>query len=152
MPVIDYCNPVYLIMDKAQLVQITSQPISPDKVVNLARTTSSGCVVTYVGLIREESRGKTVLSVEYTDSDGKAQDRLRDIADEIRQKFPVNNVAIYHRVGKLDVGDINLVVAIAAAHRGEGYAASQAAIDLFKEKLPTAKKETYLDGGIWTGD
>jgi len=139
-------------MDDTKLVQISNQPISPDTVVNLARTTGSGCVVTYVGLIREESRGKSVLSVEYTDSDGKAQDRLRDIADEITRKFAVNNVAIYHRVGKLNVGDINLVVAIATAHRGEGFAASQAAIDLFKERLPTAKKETYLDGSIWTGE
>jgi molybdopterin synthase catalytic subunit len=139
-------------MDEAKLIQITSQPISPEAVVNLAKTTSSGCVVTYVGLIREESRGKSVLSVEYTDFDGKAQDRLHDIADEIQQKFSVNNIAIYHRVGKLSVGDINLVVAIAAAHREEGFAASQAAIDLFKEKLPTAKKETYFDGSIWTGD
>lgn len=139
-------------MDDAKLVQITSQPISPEIVVNLARTASSGCVVTYVGLIRDESRSKSVLSVEYSDSDGKARDRLRDIADEIQRNFPVNKVAIYHRVGKLNVGEINLVVAIAAAHRGEGFAASQAAIDLFKEKLPTAKKETYIDGSVWTGD
>lgn len=139
-------------MDEAQLVQITSQPLSPETVVNLARTHSSGCVVTYVGLIRQESRGKSVSSVEYTDSDGRAQARLRGIADEVRQKFPVNCVAIYHRVGKLNVGDINLVVAIAAAHRREGFDASQAAIGLFKEKLPTAKRETYLDGSVWTGD
>lgn len=134
------------------MVWITSQPLSPEAVVSLARTDSSGCVVTYVGLIRENSRGRSVLSVEYTDSDGKAQDRLRDIAEEVRQKFPVNRVAIYHRVGKLGVGDINLVVAIAAAHRDEGFAASQVAINLFKEKLPTEKVETYLDGSVWTGD
>ena len=76
----------------------------------------------------------------------------RKIAAEIKQKWPVNNVAIYHRVGKLNVGDINLVVAIAAAHRGEGLEAVQFAVDRFKEKLPTAKKETYTDGSVWTGD
>lgn len=141
-----------LVMNEAELVRITDKPLSPEVVVNLARTAGSGCVVTYVGLIRDKSRGKSVLSVEYTDPDGQAQDRLRDIAEEIRQKFPVNRVAIYHRIGKLKVGDINLVVAIAAAHRAEGFAASQAAIDLFKEKLPTEKKETYLDGSTWTGD
>jgi len=139
-------------MDDTNLVRITSQPLSPEEVVNLARTDSSGCIVTYVGLIRDNSRGRSVLSVEYTDYDGRAQDRLRDIAEEVRQKFPVNKVTIYHRVGKLSVGDINLVVAIAAAHRDEGFAASQAVIDLFKGKLPTAKKETYLDGSVWIGD
>ena len=139
-------------MNEAELVRITDKPISPEVVVNLARTTSSGCVVTYVGLIRDNSHGKSVLSVEYTDPDGKAQDRLLDIAEEIKQKFPVNQVAIYHRIGKLKVGDINLVVAIATAHRDEGFAAIRETIDLFKGKLPTEKKETYLDGSTWTGD
>ena len=134
------------------MIQITDKPISPELVVNKVKTASSGCVVTYVGLIREQSRGKSVLSVEYEDADGKAGDRLRKIADEIKQKWPVNNVAIYHRVGRLEVGDINLVVAVAAAHRVEGFAASQYAIDQFKQKLPTAKKETYQDGSVWTGD
>jgi len=61
-------------------------------------------------------------------------------------------VAIYHRVGKLNVGDINFVVAIAAAHRVEGFAAVQYAVDKFKENLPTTKKETYRDGSVFTGD
>ena len=134
------------------MICITDKPISPELVVNEAKTDSSGCVATYVGLIRDYSRGKAVLSVEYEDADGKAEDRLREIADDIKQKWPVSNVAIYHRVGKLKVGDINLVVAIAAAHREEGFAASQYAIDQFKQKLPTRKRETYEDGSVWTGD
>ncbi len=134
------------------MIQITDKPISPELVVNKARTPGSGCVVTYVGLIRDNSRGKPVLSVEYKDADGRAEARLREIAEEIKQKWPVNNVAIYHRVGKLKVGDINLVVAVAAAHRGEGLAAVEFAIDRFKEKLPTAKRETYQDGSVWAGE
>lgn len=134
------------------MIHITDKPISPELVVNEVKTSSSGCVVTYVGLIREESRGKSVLSVEYEDTDENAEDRLREIADEIKQKWPVNNVAIYHRVGKLEVGDINLVVAIAAAHREEGFAASQYAIDQFKSKLPTKKRETYQDSSVFIGD
>ncbi len=134
------------------MIQITDKPISPEMVVNKARTSDSGCVVTYVGLIRDNSRGKAVLTVEYEDADGQAEARLGEIAAEIKQKWPVNNVAIYHRVGKLKVGDINLVVAIAAAHRGEGLEAVQFAIDRFKEKLPTAKREAYQDGSVWTGE
>ena len=134
------------------MIRITDKPLSPEEAIDAAKTPSSGCVVTYVGLIREQSRGKSVLSVEYGDADGKAEGRLREIVEEIKQKWPVNNVAIYHRVGRLEVGDINLVVAIAAAHRSEGFAASQFAIDRFKEALPTRKKETYQDGSFWTGD
>jgi len=134
------------------MICITDEPISPELVVNEVKTDSSGCVVTYVGLIRDNSNGKPVLSVEYQDAEGKAEDRLRAIAGEIKQKWPVNNIAIYHRVGKLKVGDINLVVAVASAHRQEGFAACQYAIDQFKQELPTRKRETYKDGSVSVAD
>jgi molybdopterin synthase catalytic subunit len=132
------------------MIQITDKPISPEQVIEAAKTTDSGCVVTYVGLIRDNSLGKDVLSVEYTDTDGQAETRLREIADEIQQRWPVNKVSICHRVGRLEVGDINLVIAIAAGHRKEGLEAVAFAVDKFKEKLPTAKKETYTDGSFLT--
>ena len=131
------------------MIEITEEAISPELVVNKVKTDSSGCVVTYVGLIRGYSRGKPVLSVEYEDVKGKAEKRLQEIAGEIKQKWQLDNIAICHRIGKLKVGDINLVVAIASAHRGEGFAACQYAIDRFKQRLPTRKKETYQDGSIW---
>ncbi len=131
------------------MIGITKEPISPELVVSKVKTDSSGCVVTYVGLIRGYSRGKPVLSVEYEDVEGKAEKRLQEIAAEIKHKWQLDNIAICHRIGKLKVGDINLVVAIASAHRGEGFAACQYAIDRFKQKLPTRKKETYQDGSTW---
>lgn len=134
------------------MIEITDQPISPELIINRVKTDNSGCVVTYVGLIRDNSRGRPVLSVEYADVEKTAESRLRQIADEARRRWPLNNVAICHRVGKLKVGDINLVVAIAAAHRREGLAACRYLIDQFKEKLPTRKRETYTDGSVWTGD
>ncbi len=130
------------------MIEITEKPISPELVVNKIKTDSSGCVVTYVGLIRNQSHGKPVLSVEYKDAKGTAANELREIADEIRQKWQINNLAICHRIGKLEVGDINLVVAIASAHRQEGFAACQYAVDQFKQKLPTRKRGTYEDGSI----
>jgi len=130
------------------MIEITEEPISLELVVNKVKTDSSGCVVTYIGLIRGYSRGKPVLSVEYEDVEGRAGKRLQEIAGEIKQKWQLDSIAIYHRIGKLKVGDINLVVAIASAHRGEGFAACQYAIDRFKQKLPTRKKETYQDGSI----
>jgi molybdopterin synthase catalytic subunit len=89
--------------------------------------------------------------VEYRDTDGKAEERLEAIAKEVKDGFPVNSVVIYHRKGVLKVGDINLVVAIGAGHRGEGLAAVARTVDLFKEKLPTSKKETYTDGKTYEG-
>ena len=131
------------------MVGITEKPISPEIVVGKVKTDGSGCVVTYVGVIRGYSRGKPVISVEYEDVEGRAEARLREIAREMKRQWQLENVAIYHRTGKLEVGDINLVVAVASAHRKEGFAACQYAIDQFKQKLPTHKKETYQDGSVW---
>ena len=134
------------------MIEITDSPISPELVVGKVATNGSGCVVTYVGLIRNHSRGKPVLSVEYKDPQRTAENRLQKIADEARQKWRLENVAICHRTGKLEVGDINLVVAVASAHREEGFAACQYVIDRFKQKLPTQKEEVYQDGSVWAGE
>jgi molybdopterin synthase catalytic subunit len=131
-------------------IKIVSHPIQPADVIAQAKTKNSGCVVTYVGLIRDVSHDKPVQSVEYLDVDGQAESRLRALAEDVLQKYPVNNLALCHRVGKLDVGDINIVFAFACSHRQEGFAACSYAVDRFKETLPTRKKETFRDGSINT--
>jgi molybdopterin synthase catalytic subunit len=133
-------------MSDSGVIEITRETISPERVINQVKTDGSGCVVTYVGLIRNSSQGKAVTSVEYQDTKGNAAAKLREIAQEIRQKWPVENVAICHRVGKLKVGDINFLAAVASAHRKEGLAACSYAVDRFKELLPTRKAETYTNG------
>ena len=130
------------------MVEITEKPISPEWVINKVRSDSSGCVVTYIGLIREYSQGKPVLSVEYQDSKGSAESTLQEIANETRHRWQIENIAISHRIGKLRVGEINLAVAVASAHRGEGFAACQYVIDQFKLRLPTKKTETYHDSSV----
>jgi molybdopterin synthase catalytic subunit len=131
------------------VIDITTKPISPEAVVNSVRTPGSGCVAAYVGLIRDNSHGKQVLSVEYSDTRGTAKAELEKIAGEIRRQWTVEGIAISHRIGRLEVGEINFMVAIAAAHRREGYAAAQYAVDRFKEVLPTRKTETYRDGSSY---
>ena len=130
------------------MIEITKKAISPEAVIAKAKNDASGCVVTYVGLIRDRSHDKQVLSVEYHDSKGNAETMLQKIASEARRKWPVENIAISHRTDKLMVGEINLVVAVASAHRQEGLAACQYVIDRFKERLPTKKMESYQDGSI----
>jgi molybdopterin synthase catalytic subunit len=128
------------------MVEITKEPISIERVINSVRNNSSGGVIAYIGLIRNNSRGKAVLSVEYSDTDGMAKAKLQGIVDAVKNKWSINDIAFVHRIGELKVGDNNVVVAISAAHRQEGFDACQYAIDQFKEKLPTHKKEIYLDG------
>ena len=133
-------------MSDSGVIEITHQPISPERVISQVKTDGSGCVAAYVGLIRNSSQGKAVTSVEYEDATGNAADVLGKIAGEIVQKWQIENIGVCHRVGKLKVGDINFLVAIASAHRKEGLAACQYAVDRFKELLPTRKTETYTDG------
>lgn len=128
------------------MIEIIEKPIYPSKVITKAKSDSSGCIVTYVGLIRDNSHGKPVLSVEYQDSKGNAKNVLLKIAEEAKKRWRLENIVMCHRIGKLKVGDINLVVAVASAHRIEGFIACQYVIDQFKERLPTNKTETYVDG------
>lgn len=130
------------------MIKITDKPLSPESVVKEVKTPGSGCALAYVGLIRDTSYGKTVASVEYSDPYGTAEENLRNIAGEIKAACEINDISIYHRIGKLNVGDINLVIAVSSAHRGEAFDACQRAVDLFKEKLPTSKVETYTDGSV----
>jgi len=130
----------------SDIIEVTEKAISPESVIAKAKSDASGCVVTYVGLIRERSHGKPVLSVEYRDQQGKAASLLQQIAEEARRRWPVENIAISHRTGKLKVGEINLVIAVASVHRREGFAACRFIIDLFKQRLPTLKTETYQNG------
>jgi molybdopterin synthase catalytic subunit len=129
------------------MIQVTTEPIRPGTVIDETKTESSGCVATYVGLIRNRSHGKHVLYVEYGDAAGNAVKQLEKIAAEMKAKWPLNEVSICHRVGRLKVGEVNFLVAVAAAHRREGFAACRYAVDQFKKRLPTTKTELYEGGG-----
>jgi molybdopterin synthase catalytic subunit len=130
------------------MIEVIEKPISPEQVIGKVQNNSSGCVVVYIGLIREYSQDKPVLSVEYQDSKGNAAETLKQIASEAKQRWQIEDIAISHRVGKLRVGEINLVVAVASAHRSEGFTACQYVIGQFKERLPTEKTETYQNSSV----
>jgi molybdopterin synthase catalytic subunit len=127
-------------------IKIVETAIHPEKIIEQAKTLDSGCVVTYVGLIRDNSHNKKVLSVEYRDTATTAEASLKKLGEEIKSKFAVNDLALCHRVGTLNVGEVNIVFAFACGHRQEGFAACAYAVDRFKEQMPTQKKETYVDG------
>jgi len=99
-----------------------------------------------VGLIRDTNRQKAVEYVEYSGSGPEPVKVLQSIVDDACRKWPLNAMALVHRTGRLQVGDINLVIAVAAAHRGEAFAACSFAVDEFKARRPTDKTEKYRDG------
>jgi molybdopterin synthase catalytic subunit len=128
------------------LIEITQTPILPEVAINKVRKDAYGCVVTFVGMVRDLSHGKRVLFLEYEISAKElARRELQRIADEIRAKWRLDDVAIYHRLGKLKVGEITSVFAIAAPHRREAFEACQYAIDRFKEIVPMWEREITED-------
>jgi molybdopterin synthase catalytic subunit len=128
------------------MIAITKEAISPEYVVAQTKTDDSGCVATYVGLIRDNNRGKMVKEVEYSDNGTQSVEVLESIVKDAKKRWPINEMSIVHRADKLKVGNINLVIAVAAGHRAEAFEACAFAVDEFKARRPTGKVERYLDG------
>jgi molybdopterin synthase catalytic subunit len=131
--------------------KIVEGPIDAVALENEVRTDADGAVIVFRGVARKHSRGREVIHLEYEAYPEMAEKVMAQIGDEIKARFPVSKVAIVHRTGVLEVGQASVVIAIAAPHRGEAFAASQYAIDRLKEIVPIWKKEIWNDGSQWIG-
>ena len=132
-----------------KLFEITTQPISVDDVSRRAISPAVGSVVTFAGVVRGTNQGRQVHSLEYEAYPEMAEPILTQIGEEIRARWPVERVAIVHRVGRMQVGEVSVVIAIASAHRQGAFEAGSYAIDRVKQIAPVWKKE-YVDGGeVW---
>ena len=129
------------------MIELTRQPLDPEAVTARVRRDANGAVVTFLGATRDFAEGKPVAHLEYEAYEPMALKKLEEIRQELRAEFGVADVAIAHRLGPVDIGQISLVVAIAAPHRKEAFLACQAAVDRLKEIVPIWKKETFADGG-----
>jgi molybdopterin synthase catalytic subunit len=132
-----------------KLFEITAQPISIDEVSRRGISPAVGSVVTFAGVVRGNNQGRQVRSLEYEAYPEMAEPILAQIGEEIRARWPVEQVAIVHRVGRMEVGEVSVVIAIASAHRQGAFEAGSYAIDRVKQIAPVWKKE-YVDGGeVW---
>jgi len=131
------------------MIEITDQPLDPARVTNLVRRDGNGAVVTFLGTTRDHFEGKRVLRLEYEAYYDMALKKLEEICREMQQEFGVEDVAISHRTGLVDIGQISLVVAVAAPHRKEAFYACHKVVDRIKETVPIWKKEVYEDGSRW---
>ncbi len=134
-----------------EMIEITDKAIDPQPVTASVRRDSNGAVVTFLGTTRRTSMGKTVLHLEYEAYRPMALRKLREIAAEIVQKWRIEDVSIIHRVGRLEIEDISLVVAVASPHRKEAFQACGYVVDRIKETVPIWKKEFFEDGQMWVG-
>lgn len=134
------------------MLEITDQPIDPERVIDSVKRDIHGAVVSFVGVVRGYSQGRRVLHLEYEAYPEMAEGILRQIADEIRARWQLEDVAICHRVGRLSVGEAALVIAVGAPHRREAFQACQYAIDRLKQIVPIWKKEVWEEGEGWVGN
>jgi len=136
-----------------KLFEIVQDPISVDEVVSRLANPAIGAVVTFVGTVRGDTDGRRVLYLEYEAYPEMAEQVLAQVGDEVRARWTeVQQVAIAHRVGRLDIGDVAVVIALSAAHRKQTFDALRYAIDRIKEIVPIWKKEVWADGAEWKSD
>ena len=131
--------------------QLSSAPLSLEAVVDEVRTEAAGAIATFVGTTRRHSRGREVLYLEYEAYEGMAEQVMADLASKLRARHEVTEIAIHHRVGRVDIGETSVAVAVSAPHRAAALAACGDAIDELKVTVPLWKKEVYVGGEEWIG-
>jgi molybdopterin synthase catalytic subunit len=134
-----------------RLVDIRDTPLQVAEVLAALEDDAAGGLTVFVGNVRDHDGGKHVTGLEYS-AHPTALDRLRDVAEAVAAKYDVLGVAAVHRVGRLAIGEAAVVVATAAAHRGEAFEASRTLIDELKGTVPIWKHQTFADGTEeWVG-
>ena len=131
------------------MFRITEEKIDPDALFDEVRRDSSGAVVTFLGTVRDNTMGRRTRYLEYEAYEEMVLRKLRQIGDGIRGKWGVDHVGIVHRVGRVEIGEISVVIAVASPHRKEAFEACAYAIDRIKEDVPIWKKEVWEDGECW---
>lgn len=135
----------------ARHVVLTGEPLSLDRCVAAVRDPAMGGLVTFTGMVRRHSRGVTVERLEYEAYEPMAVREMTRLCEEIEAEHAGVRLAVEHRVGTLQVGELAVVIAAAAPHRAEAFTACRAMIDRLKERVPIWKKELGEDGSTWVG-
>lgn len=128
---------------------LTPEPLDERAVTELVSGPDAGGVVTFVGRVRDQARGRSVVALEYEAYPEMAQSVFETIAAEAAARFSIKRVAIHHRCGRLVVGEPAVVIAVSAAHRGAAFDACEYVIDQLKARAPIWKKEFGPDGAVW---
>jgi molybdopterin synthase catalytic subunit/molybdopterin converting factor small subunit len=131
--------------------RLTSEPLSLDAAVEEVRSDQAGAIATFIGTTRMQSRGHTVLHLDYEAYEAMAEQVMADIAEELKRRYDLCEIAIHHRTGRVEIGEASVVIAVSAPHRQDALAACKDAIDTLKEQVPLWKKEFYEGGEQWIG-
>jgi len=128
---------------------ITRDPISTSELAKPLRAANDGAVVIFEGFVRNHSRGRATLYLEYEGYEPMAIRKMEELGAEAKQKFAIDAIGMVHRLGRLEIGETSVAIIVTSEHRGAAFAACQYAIDRLKQIVPVWKKEYFADGAVW---
>lgn len=134
------------------MFEIVNEPIDVEQMRLKVVSRNAGAITLFVGTVREMTKGKKTLQLEYQAYPAMAVKMLEQIAQEVSERWPEAIIAISHRVGRLTISDIAVVIAVSSPHRKMAYEANEYAIERIKQIVPIWKKEFWEDGTAWIGD
>ncbi len=131
------------------MITITDQPLDVNHITYLATSPDAGAVAVFVGTVRSKTQAKKVIRLEYEAYEALAISEIQKLCEEAKSKWPIQKVAVSHRVGTLQVGETAVVIAVSTPHRKESFEACQYIIDRLKQTVPIWKKEIFEGGEEW---
>ncbi|MGB7547779.1 MAG: molybdenum cofactor biosynthesis protein MoaE [Terracidiphilus sp.] len=131
------------------LIALTRAPIDAEELVAASKRGEDGALVVFDGVVRNHSRGRQTLHLDYEAYEEMAAKQMDELGREARTRFGVRQVTIVHRLGRLQVGETSVLIVVASAHRAQAFEACRWLIDTLKKTVPIWKKETFVDGAVW---
>jgi molybdopterin synthase catalytic subunit len=131
------------------LCALVRTPIETSEIVAQLKAPPDGAVVVFEGIVRNHSAGRTTLHLEYEAYEAMAIAKMREIGAEMREKFAIRRFAMVHRLGRLEIGETSVLIAVSSAHRAAAFDACRFGIDTLKRNVPIWKKEFFRDGAVW---
>jgi molybdopterin synthase catalytic subunit/molybdopterin converting factor small subunit len=132
-------------------VGLTREPIDAERLVAAAKQGQDGAVVVFDGIVRNNTRGRQTLHLDYEAYEEMAEKQIQELSTEAGTRFGVRHVTIVHRLGRLQIGETSVLIVVASAHRAQAFEACRWLIDTLKKQVPIWKKETFADGAVWAG-
>ena len=130
-------------------LKISNETLDINACIDSVMIPGCGGIDVFIGTVRNATKGKTVVQLEFEAYEKMALKEMNKIAEDILQKFPVQKIVMHHRTGILKVGEVPVIIAVAAAHRAAAFDACRYAIDTLKQTVPIWKKEFFEDGEVW---
>ena len=130
-------------------IKISTEPLNIQSCIDWVMADVSGGIDVFIGTVRDATKGKKVVRLEFEAYESMALSEMKKIAEAAAAKWPVHKILIHHRTGVLNIGEVPVVIAVSAAHRDAAFDACRYAIDTLKQTVPIWKKEVFEDGEVW---